>query len=104
MRWIKWHLLNLLANLRGMLWRWPSRPRTPAGYSTVSAGLRNWREAQAMYAHGWIPWCVQQARSGSQSLGLSRLFLVAEPAGMNESGAALCSQPQENQDTFTEGD
>lgn len=78
LRWFRWWWLNLVANVRGLLWRWPRRPPTPAGYSSVSCGLRSSRESWQMYAHGWIPWCVQRARvpGSGQNLGVARVFLV----------------------------
>lgn len=81
LRWLKWWWLNQAAIVRGFVWRWPSRPPTPPGYSSVSCGLRSSRESWQLYAYGWIPWCVQRARvpGTQQDLGVARVFLVRLP-------------------------
>jgi hypothetical protein len=59
--WLWWVLFNIPACLRGLYPRWPSAWR---GWN-VSCGLKSWREAHAMFQHGWIPWTVQRTPYGT---------------------------------------
>jgi len=63
--------LCLLADLRGLTRRWPSRPTEPAGYSVVCCACAR-HDLWGFYKLGWMPFCFRRTAFG----GVSRTFLV----------------------------
>lgn len=64
--------LYLAAWVRGWFYRWPTQPRIRGDYTSVSCGLKDWRECRDMFRHNWEPFCFQR----TNGYGIARLFRV----------------------------
>jgi len=73
---MKYLYYEMLALIRGIMWRWPKFPKMPSyAESSVSVGFQTRKECKDMFKHGWIPYCYSRSKYGP-----ARMFIIKRKA------------------------